>query len=378
MNILLLHGSSDLYGASKIFLQTAEMLQKNGHSCHVVLSGEGPLTNKLQDAGIPFSIINLGVIRKKYYNFSGILNRLKMLSNASKKLQQLVKTQHTDLIYSNTTAVWIGAWVARKMKVKHLWHVHEIIQKPVLLKKFIGYLLNKWADKSVVVSDAVLHHWQPMVSTGKLVRVYNGIDFQPAPEGAREKFRRKYEIPQNAKVVGMAGRVHYWKGQMQFLQIAKYLNRSRKYIHFVIAGDPYPGYEYLVDEMNNYIRENELEEHVHYIGYCDDMPAFYSAIDSFMLPSTGPDPFPTVILEAMHAGKPVVCTITGGAREMVEKNQTGTYISMENMDQAAALTLPSLDPRIAALYSRNAIDRVQEYFTKEAYEKNMLDVIQTI
>ena len=80
----------------------------------------------------------------------------------------------------------------------------------------------------------------------------------------------------------------------------------------------------------------------------------------------------------MHAGKPVVCTITGGAREMVEKNQTGTYISMENMDQAAALTLPSLDPRIAALYSRNAVDRVQEYFTKEAYEKNMLDVIQTI
>jgi glycosyltransferase involved in cell wall biosynthesis len=354
------------------------MLQKNGHRCHVVLSGEGPLTNKLKAAGIPFSLINLGVIRKKYYTISGIFNRLSKLTNASKQLQELVKAQQIDLIYSNTTAVWIGAWVARKMKVKHLWHVHEIIEKPLFLKRFIGYLLNKWADKSIVVSDAVLYHWQPMVQKGKLIRIYNGIEFTPAPEGAREKFRRKHEIPQNVKLVGMAGRIHYWKGQMEFLQIANYLNKSRKSLHFVIAGDPYPGYEYLVDDMMNYIRENELENHVHYIGYCEDMPGFYAAIDSFMLPSTGPDPFPTVLLEAMHAGKPVVCTITGGAREIVEKNQTGTYISMQNIEQAAALTLPSLDHRIAAQYSRNAVDRVNEYFTKEAYEKNILDAIQTI
>jgi glycosyltransferase involved in cell wall biosynthesis len=130
--------------------------------------------------------------------------------------------------------------------------------------------------------------------------------------------------------------------------------------------------------MKQYIQENNLGDYVHYIGFCDDMPSFYAAIDSFMLPSTGPDPFPTVLLEAMHAGKPVVCTITGGSREIVEKNETGTYISMVYMDQAAMLTLPSLDHRIAARNGRNAKDRVAEYFTKEAYEKNMLDVIETI
>ena len=378
MNIILLHGSSDLYGASKIFLQTAEMLQREGHQCHVVLSGDGPLTTKLSESGIPYSLINLGVIRKKYYNLSGVTNRLKMLWKASSALQKLVKSERTDLVFSNTTAVWIGGWVAWRTGVKHLWHVHEIIEKPFLLKRFIGYLLNRWADKSVVVSDAVLNHWQPMVREGKLTRVYNGIDFNQAPEGARELFREKYNIPQDVKLLGMASRIHYWKGQMEFLQIAKYLNRDRKYIHYVIAGDPYPGYEYLLDNMKQYIRENNLEDYVHYIGFCDDMPSFYAAIDSFMLPSTGPDPFPTVLLEAMHAGKPVVCTITGGSREIVEKNETGTYISMVYMDQAAMLTLPSLDHRIAARYGRNAKDRVEEYFTKEAYEKNMLDVIETI
>jgi glycogen synthase len=167
-----------------------------------------------------------------------------------------------------------------------------------------------------------------MVREGKLIRVYNGIDFKQAPEGARELFREKYNIPQDVKLLGMASRIHYWKGQMEFLQIAKYLNKDRKNIHYVIAGDPYPGYEYLLDNMKQYIRENNLGDYVHYIGFCDDMPSFYAAIDSFMLPSTGPDPFPTVLLEAMHAGKPVVCTITGGSREIVEKNETGTYISM--------------------------------------------------
>lgn len=378
MNMLLLHGSSDLYGASKIFLQTAVMLSRKGHACHVVLSAEGPLSQKLQQEGIPVSIVNLAVIRKKYYSISGLVNRFMKFRSAAKAIKQLVREKNISLIYSNTTAVWVGAWVAKRTGVKHLWHVHEIIEKPWLLKRFIGYLLNGWANRSVVVSDAVLEHWKPMVRATKLVRVYNGISFEPALDGDRERFRIKHNIPLDAQVLGMAGRVHYWKGQMEFLEIAKYMHKMRPEMHFVIAGDPYPGYEYLVDKMQQYMRENDMHPYVHYIGFCDEMPAFYAAIDVFMLPSTGPDPFPTVILEAMHAAKPVICTITGGAKEMVEKNITGTYITTLFLEQAATLSLGAFDERIGPDYGKCGKERVEEYFTREAYEKNMLDVIETI
>ena len=48
MRLLLLHSSSDIYGASKIFLQTVALLRNRGHECTVVLSGTGPLQMELE------------------------------------------------------------------------------------------------------------------------------------------------------------------------------------------------------------------------------------------------------------------------------------------------------------------------------------------
>ena len=76
MHILLLHSSSDLYGASKIFLQTAQILKAQGHTCHVVVSANGPLVDKLKQDNIPVTVINLGIIRRKYFTPLGILNRI--------------------------------------------------------------------------------------------------------------------------------------------------------------------------------------------------------------------------------------------------------------------------------------------------------------
>jgi len=76
MRILLLHSSSDLYGASKIFLQTVQILQKQGHACEVVLSNEGPLVEALKNTGARVHVFSLGIIRRKYFSPSGIINRL--------------------------------------------------------------------------------------------------------------------------------------------------------------------------------------------------------------------------------------------------------------------------------------------------------------
>nr|WP_232775236.1 glycosyltransferase [Streptococcus thermophilus] len=46
-------------------------------------------------------------------------------------------------------------------------------------------------------------------------------------------------------------------------------------------------------------------------------------IDIFVLPSTNPDPLPTVVLEAMACGKPVVGYHHGGVCEMVKEGENG-------------------------------------------------------
>jgi glycosyltransferase involved in cell wall biosynthesis len=54
-----------------------------------------------------------------------------------------------------------------------------------------------------------------------------------------------------------------------------------------------------------------------------------------VLPSILSDSFPTVILEAMAAGKPVVATRSGGASEMVLDEETGLLISIGDVEKGA-------------------------------------------
>jgi glycosyltransferase involved in cell wall biosynthesis len=147
---------------------------------------------------------------------------------------------------------------------------------------------------------------------------------------------------------------------------------------FRIAGDPFPGYEYLVDDIKTFIRENQMESHVVYEGLVTDMDSFYNRVDLFVLPSTQPDPFPTVILEAMDHGLPVVATAHGGALEMIEENETGIWIPWDDAVESAK--------RIEELLNRSELDkmgelgrqRVHQLFSRESFEKQLLHVVETL
>ena len=74
-NILLVHSSNDLYGASKILIKIIEVLIKSGHSIHLILPKKGPLNDHPSLKNVNMTIIRLGVFRKKYLNFFGLINR---------------------------------------------------------------------------------------------------------------------------------------------------------------------------------------------------------------------------------------------------------------------------------------------------------------
>ena len=90
MRILLLHSSSDTYGASKIFLQTAALIKNRGHKAVVVLSNKGSLQLALEQLGVDVHIVNLGIIRRQYFNISGIINRFKKWRFAIRILNSIV------------------------------------------------------------------------------------------------------------------------------------------------------------------------------------------------------------------------------------------------------------------------------------------------
>ena len=194
----MLHSSSDLYGASKIFFITVLLLRDVGHVVHVVLSEEGALADQIRNEGVEVSIVRLGILRRKYFNPQGLINRFSALKNAHRSLVELVKKKRINHIYSNTTAVLVGAWVAGDLNIYHTWHIHEIIAQPKWLAWVLGKLIGKYADQIVVVSEAVKQFWQPLMPDKELTVVYNGIDYTPYMDPG-SFLRKELSIQQKAK-----------------------------------------------------------------------------------------------------------------------------------------------------------------------------------
>ncbi|MCH6199820.1 glycosyltransferase family 4 protein [Aquiflexum sp. LQ15W] len=375
-NILMLHGSSDLYGASKIFLESVRALKHAGFGVLVVLSEDGPLVEELKKLNAEVHIHKLGILRRKYFNPSGLLNRFKTILRAKAFLEKLMSEERITHIYSNTSAVLVGAFLARKKGVKHIWHLHEILLSPGWFVWMMGKIINMNSDKVVLVSLAVWDNWKGKVEESKLVLVHNGIDYKPYVEC---KTGIKTEIPGSGEkvLIGMIGRINHWKGQGYFLDIAQSLVQIHENVHFVIVGDAYPGTEHLITEMEEKIKNSGLQTHVSYLGFRRDIPEILQALDIFVLPSILPDPFPTVILEAMASGKPVVATAHGGAKEMILEGETGFLISWDNAGSAAT--------SISALVKNEVLrkgmgekgrSRVLEKFSPEAFQRNFIRLFE--
>lgn len=377
--ILMLHSSSDLYGASKMFLLSIISLKNKGLQPVVVLSDEGPLVEAIQKLDIEVHIQKLGILRRKYFNLSGLINRIKTISAAKRYLSTLVKEKKIGLIYSNTSAVLVGGWVAKKSCIPHITHLHEIIQSPNWLRMFLGKIINKNSNKVIVVSQAVKNNWIDQIESEKITLVYNGIDFQYYQQVRDDIVDELPEVTPGTLFIGMIARINHWKGQNYFIEIAQLLSRDFDNLHFVIVGDAFPGTEYFIDELNDTISKSGIKEKISYLGYRKDIAEVLNTLDIFVLPSILPDPLPTTVLEAMASGKPVIATIHGGALEMVINGETGFLIPHDNAKLAAEAIQKMVDnPTLRLAMGRRGRERVVEKFSLDLYMENFGKLIKEI
>ena len=255
MNILVLHVVSDMYGSSKVLLQSVTALKARGHKVCVVVSEKGPLTDALDLEGIETKIIRLGILRRRYLNVLGLLNRAGVLTRAFFALKKLCKQNQIDIIYTNTAPVIIGGILSKFTGIKNVWHLHEILEPSSFMHRFFGWLINATAQKVIVVSDAVYNNWAGRIGASKMVKVYNGFEVSDINVGvnASVNLSEKLNLNNNTVLVGMVGRVNLIKGQFYFIQIAAAAKAAGLNCHFVMIGDAYKGYEYLYPQLENQI-----------------------------------------------------------------------------------------------------------------------------
>jgi glycosyltransferase involved in cell wall biosynthesis len=373
-NILFLQSSSDLYGSGKIILQVLRLYKRAGFNPVVLLTGLGPLEPILKEEGFPVYIQNLGILRRKYVNPAGLLNRFNKNLQAYRFLNELHRQYNFEQVYSNTLAVIVGAYWAKRKKIPHQWHIHEIFSGPAPLVKFICNLLDSTTPYPIAVSNAVARHWQPLLKKSRVQVIHNGI---PYDEFLTDNPLAKKELglPEDKVIIGMVGRVNPLKGQHFFLDMAERIASAHPQTHFILVGDPFSGYEPILEDLLNKIKEKKLEDRVIYLGYRTDVPALMKAMDIFVLPSIFQDPFPTVVLEAMASGKPVVATDGGGSPEMVVDGETGFLIPTGDVERGVeALEKLISNPTLREQFGKAGRERVVAEYSLNAFEEKMKSV----
>lgn len=371
-NILFLQSSSDGYGSAKILLEVLAVFQQQGFSPQVVLTNSGHLEDALRQLAIPYHIQNLGILRRKYLGLSGLINRALKIWNAYFFLSRLHRKYEFEAVYSNTLAVIVGAVWAMQHRVPHFWHVHEIVKGPGPLVRGLATLLGRSTPFPIAVSQTVASHWQPMLKRAQVHVIHNGLPYSDFIN-AVPTLKKELCLPENSLLVGMVGRINPGKGQLFFLELAEELFHRFPEAHFVLVGDPFSSYESLLADLQEKIKNKGFSKRVHYLGFREDIPEIMASLDIFVLPSILPDSFPTVILEAMAAGKPVVATDSGGASEMVEEGINGYIIPIGNVEAGAA----ALEKLLSTVSLRQQMGRagqarVQEVFSLTAFQQKLI------
>jgi len=337
----------------------------------ILLTGPGPLADQLAEDGFIVRIKNLGVLRRKYVKPSGLVNRFFKNFNAFHYLDELNREFQFELIYSNTLAVIVGAYWASRRRLPHIWHIHEILPGPAPLVKFLGTLLDRSTREPIVVSEAVENHWKGKLRKALPTVIHNGIPYDDFLQ-AKSDLRAELKVPKERVIITMIGRINPGKGQLFFLKMAKEVLKENPDCHFILVGDPFPGYEDIEREILVQMEQVSLQKNVSHLGFRTDIPDILGISDIFILPSILPDSFPTVILEAMAAKKPVIATESGGASEMILDGETGFLIPISDVEKgvkAIRKLIESKDLRLQM--GEKGRGRVLEEYSLEAFQKNI-------
>ena len=378
--ILYLHAGAEMYGADKILLELIKGLDSKEFEAHVILPNDGVLVEALRQVGAKVSVLDYPILRRKYFNPKGILEYLKSYRRYSQKIAQYVRGNGIDLVHNNTTAVLEGVYLKRKVKLPLIWHVHEIIVKPKAISDFINFLMGRYADKIVTVSQAVASHvnQSPFIKEDQVQVIYNGVDNAVYHPMQASTVRERFAIPEESLVIGMVGRVNAWKGQGDFLEaVTPILEQNPNSIAF-LAGSAFSGEEWRVEELESTIAKSSVASQIKRVDYYEHTTELYNMFDIFVLPSTNPDPLPTVVLEAMACGKPVVGYRHGGVCEMVDEGTNG-LLATPNQPAELSKAIQELadNTEKREQFGKASVQRQKELFSLQSYIRNFSELYKT-
>lgn len=338
--VLFVITKSNFGGAQKYVYDLATSMPKDKFDVTVALGGSGLLIQKLNEKGI--RVLPIPSLARDVNTASDLSAFFELLS--------IFRNERPDVVHLNSAkAGGVGALAARLARVQkiiftaHGWAFNE--ERPTLQRiiiKFFSWITVLLSHNTIAVSDAMKNdtrNW-PLIGN-KIVVIKNGIK-EPefyTKDDAREKLfaLADTELTLDTFIVGTIAELHKSKGLQYAIEAFAKLAQKDQKMHYFVLGS---GEE--KERLDVLVRHYGLQGRVFLLGFVEDAARFLMAFDVFILPSTT-EALGLVLLEAGHAGLPVVASNVGGIPEIIENGKTGILVQPRDSNSIAEATKKLLD-----------------------------------
>lgn len=188
--------------------------------------------------------------------------------------------------------------------------------------------------------------------------------------------KQKFNFDPNKPLVGIVGRLQYWKGMHVFVQAMSIVSQTIDCQAVIVGGthDMEPDYPAFLQER---IYLLEMTGRVRMVGAQDAPSEWMQAMDVFVHASDR-EPFGLVVVEAMSLGKPVIATMPGGPAEVITHEQDGLLVEYGDHEALAKAIIRYLTDVSFAKACGDAARKSVTRFDGRDYAQTLVDRIDAL
>jgi glycosyltransferase involved in cell wall biosynthesis len=277
-------------------------------------------------------------------------------------LMKLFREYRIDAVHSHefTMSVY-GAAASRLLHLPHVMTMHGGLHATKALRRRIAL---RWAmrnsDHAVAVSNATRSQFAADLGVRESVfsTVPNGVPAQP---GDATRVTAEFGIESGDCVLLAVGTLELHKGHRVLLEaLALLKNRGLTVPWRLIIAGGRGGDQH--ESLVRYIQVAGLADRVRIVTNRDDIPDLLALANVFVMPSLV-EGLPMALLEAMHARKAIVASVTAGIPEAIVNDRDGLLVPAGDADALSrALEVVLTDPaRRLALGEAAALRACNEF-----------------
>lgn len=376
--ILIIQRSAALDGSAHSGLLLADGLREAGWTTHVAFGFEGPIIERYDAAGHETHVIphDNWLRRGRAHQF---LKDAWLEWRAAAAFEAIIEEIRPDAIYLNTVVSLAGAPAARRQSLPCIWHLREMFSEiggemraPKWALPLIRRIVHYHADRLVANSMATA---RSMLGEGadEATIVPNAVRaafFQESK--SLDEARAALGLPLDSTIIGVPGTLRPMKGHPFFFGAVAPLLRQRNEVCVAVTGEGATDYTLQLKEQ---VRALGIENQVRFLGWVEDMPAFYRACDLVCIPSRA-EPFGRTAIEAFAVGTPVVATEVGGLQNIVTDGKTGRLVPYGDEETLAESLRELLSaPEMRQMMAENARQVAEEKYHERVYKDRITTLV---